>query len=215
MRAREQMQSYRAKAAHAWIWAKAPVAGIRRPVCKRPCPERFVPPSFHEIGRTPADSDAGGCGEAVSGRLQRAGSVRVTVDGSGCWSIHVELNGVRIAPPSANLRRTGLMRPGHRVGAVAGVNQNAVHARSFVDRHMRLAGFRRVTVAPRAGWLLGAAKKGRTLDDRERGPSNRATPAPADHFASPQRRPAGKRRARRSDRQFCRPPAPGRSRAGA
>jgi hypothetical protein len=40
----------------------------------------------------------------------RGGSVRATVDGSGCSSVHVELNGVRIAPPSANFQRTGLMR---------------------------------------------------------------------------------------------------------
>jgi hypothetical protein len=45
------------------------------------------------------------------------GSVRPPVDGGECSSVHVELSGVRIAPPSANFQRTGLMRRRRRVGA--------------------------------------------------------------------------------------------------
>ena len=114
------------------IWAKAVVAGIRWPACNglapgdsasarsclpRPADQQApeldgsVAASFREGARTPADSAMPAtAAERFSADSARGGSVRRDGPRQRCLSTQVELNGVQIAPPSANLQRTGLLR---------------------------------------------------------------------------------------------------------
>jgi hypothetical protein len=80
----------------------------------------FGPPSFREAAHTGRQRDTGDRDdrdEAFSAKAVRGCFARATVDACGYSSVKVKFNDVRIAPPSANLQRTGLMRRRRRIAA--------------------------------------------------------------------------------------------------
>ncbi len=82
-------------------------------------------PVAHETPKVAEQSNAGAieAGPSEEGRRRRAR-----------FHGHIKRTDVRIAPPSANLQRTGLMRRHRRADAGRRHNRDEFHARALVDR---------------------------------------------------------------------------------